>query len=176
MHILKDMIERNRKMKKLVTLLLIGTLVIAGSVYAFADETVVCELDPEVAEKVLEIKDEFLAAKVNDGTLTQAEADAIEAVLETREGHDELRDLGFGIWLQENDYMDELYDILPRKGGRDMDKGGSYRGNMTNEAFAERRSEAFENGTCTLTDEEIEARRTEMTENGGFMGRGRRGK
>lgn len=168
-------------MKKLMTLLLIGTLVLAGSAYAFADDTTTCELDPEVYEKVLAIKDEFIAEKVADGTLTAEEASAILEALSTQSGHDELRDLGFGIWMQENGYMDELFDLLPHKGN-----GSHLRSNFNDENFvrgAGMGGQGFMNYE-NLTDEQkaeleaLHAERYEQMQNGEFgsRGMGRRGR
>lgn len=145
-------------MKKIITLLLIGTMVLAGSVFAFADTT--CELDPEVYEQVTAIKVEFLEAKVADGTLTQEEADAIQVNLDNQTGQDELMSLGYGIWLNESGYMDELSEVLPHK-------NMGLRPNAQNNGQGQGRE---------LTDEEQEARHLENIENGTTKGgMGRRG-
>lgn len=143
-------------MKKIMTVLLIATMVLAGSVFAFADTT--CELDPEVYDQVLAIKVEFLEAKVADGTLTQAEADLIQENLNNQTGQDELVALGYGIWLNDSGYMDDLYDVLPHK-------------NMG------LRPNAQNNGQGRgFSDEDQEARHLENIENGtARAGMGRRG-
>ena len=102
-------------MKKLFLLVLALMMVMGLSVYAFADDEV-CELSQEDYAKVLIVKSIFLGEKVNDGTLTQDEADAIYADLEEQVHNNAMRGLGFGQWLRDSEYADDLYEIMPHKG------------------------------------------------------------
>lgn len=147
-------------MKKVLALVIIGTMVLAGSVFAFADT--VCELDPEVYAEVMEIKEIFLAEKVADGTITQMEATAIKVNLDAQTGNDELRDLGFGVWLHESEYFETLADILPHKNMQNRENAGGrgFRMNFDKENLSEEQLA------------EMDARHSERLENNDFSRRG----
>lgn len=101
-------------MKKLLALLIVVTLMFGIGITAFADDEV-CELSPEVSERLLEIKSEFIAEKVLDGSLDSESAEQMLAALETNSGNHTLRGLGFGSWLRESEYFDEVFDLMPNK-------------------------------------------------------------
>ncbi|MCH4887272.1 hypothetical protein EZV73_06800 [Acidaminobacter sp. JC074] len=101
-------------MKKILLLVLSMIMVMGLSVYAFAEDDI-CELSEEDYAKVLSVKSIFLGEKVTEGTLTQAEADAIYEDLENKVRNNTMRGLGFGQWLRESDYADDLYEIMPHK-------------------------------------------------------------
>jgi len=101
-------------MKKTLVLILVLAMLMGLSVYAFADDTT-CDLLEEDQKKVLEIKNIFLNEMVGDGHLTQEEVDAIYQDLENQVHHNAMRGLGFGIWLKDSEYAEELYDIMPHK-------------------------------------------------------------
>ncbi len=139
-------------MKKLLIVLMVATMVFGVSVYAFADDTdtTVCEISPEYVERFLEIKTEFVNQLVAEGTLDEDTAAAMLSTLDARTGSDTLKDLGFGVWLRDSEYSDELLDILPHK---NMSTRGS---------FGQRSGDCLEDGTYrNLTDEEFEAMRAE---------------
>lgn len=153
-------------MKKVIGLLLLITMIIGSSVLVFADTDtdVVCELDPEVWETMLALKTEFLSEQVAAEVITQDEADELIARLTAKEGIGVLRELGFGLWLRENDQFEELEALLPHKGFR----GGSFRMNAgTFEEIKERRA----NGECPAGFDPED--RGGMFSKEGFQGKGR---
>ena len=113
-------------MKKVISLILLVTMVIGMGAMVYADTETVCELDPEVWATMFELKKDFLADQVSEGILTQIEADELVKALEAKEGIGVLRELSFGIWLKDSDKYDEVYDLLPHKGSAEgfarMDK------------------------------------------------------
>ena len=100
-------------MKKLLVLLMAGVMVMSVSVFAFADTT--CELSEEDQVKVLSVKNVFLAEKLEAGEIDQEVYDRIQTDLENQEQNNAMRGLGFGIWLRDSEYVDELADIMPHK-------------------------------------------------------------
>ncbi|MBI9013290.1 MAG: hypothetical protein JEZ08_13740 [Clostridiales bacterium] len=139
-------------MKKLLIVLMVATMIFGVSVYAFADDTdtTVCEVSPEYVERFLEIKTEFINQLVADGTLDEDTAAVMLSTLETQTGSDTLKDLGFGVWLRDSEYAEEVLDILPHK-------------NMGMRAsFGQKSGNCLEDGTYrNMTDEEFEAMREE---------------
>ena len=143
-------------MKKIISLLIVATMIFGVSVFAFADEATVCEVNPEFADRFLEIKTDFIEEKVADGTLDPEEAKVMLEALNTDTGNETLMGLGFGLWLRDSEYADEINGILPHKNMGTREYGqGNY----------ERSGDCLEDGSHPhMTDEEFEARRAE----GGF--------
>jgi len=115
-------------MKKLMALLIVTTLMLGLGMTVFADDEV-CELSPEVSERLLEIKSEFINEKVLDGTLESDTAAAMLEALETNTGNQTLRGLGFGSWLRESDYFEEVFDLMPHKNEDYRASNGNQDGN-----------------------------------------------
>jgi len=130
-------------MRKLLVLLLALAMTLGLGAYAFADDTT-CELLEEDQKKVLEIKNIFLNEMVGDGNLTQEDVDAIYQDLENQVHHNAMRGLGFGIWLRDSEYAEELYDIMPHKeqglhgGYGSQDSEGNYRDNRPSKGHGHR--------------------------------------
>lgn len=92
-------------MKKMMTVLLLGTIILGGSVSIFAET---CALDPEAYEEVVEIKDEFLDDLIEEGIIDKEEANHITENFISETGQEELMALGFSSWLKEHGYADDL--------------------------------------------------------------------
>jgi len=121
-------------MKKLLMLMVVFTMVVGMGAFVYADD--VCDLSEEDQAKVLSVKSAFLGEKVADGTLTQEQADAMYADLVNQVHNNTLRGLGFGSWLRDSEYADDLESIMPHKNGgtgnRPMDGTGHRRGGRNN--------------------------------------------
>ncbi len=100
-------------MKKMLVLLMAGVMVMSVSVFAFADTT--CELSEEDQEKVLNVKNIFLAEKLDADEIDQEVYDRIRTDLENQAQNNAMRGLGFGIWLRDSEYADDLEGIMPHK-------------------------------------------------------------
>lgn len=100
-------------MKKLMMLVLVFTMVVGLGAFAYADTA--CDLSEEEQAQVLSVKSLFLGEKVADGTLTQAEADDMYDALVNQTQGNTLRGLGFGSWLRDSEYAEELNEIMPHK-------------------------------------------------------------
>jgi hypothetical protein len=157
-------------MKKVLVLLVVSAMVLSGSVLAFADETT-CELPEEVALHLLEVKEAFLSDLVAEGVMDQGEADELYATLFAREGKETLKTLGFGAWLQESEYAEIIFDILPHK-GRTEGKGNRTvgMGRYFDEDRHAEMQEKYENGELS---EFMAERHAEMQESGSYRGKGR---
>jgi hypothetical protein len=117
-------------MKKLMMVMVISVAIIAGGVFAFADEreTNECLLSDEDIAIMTEVKTVFLNEKVSEGLVTEAEAAAILENLAQRSGQSELRDLAFGRWLRTSEYAEVVSDIMPHKNEGTKGKGQSFKG------------------------------------------------
>jgi hypothetical protein len=98
-------------MKRIAVIILILALITTISVYAFADEDV-CELNEDEHIHMLSVKSQFLGHKITQGILSQDEADKIYTELQNKVHNHSMRGLGFGIWLKESKYAE---DIMPHK-------------------------------------------------------------
>ncbi len=102
-------------MRKLMVLLLVATMMLGIGMTAFADDTEVCELSPELADQMLVIKEAFITEKIADGTLDAETAAVMLEGLDSRTGSGTLRGLGFGAWLRDSEYADDILELLPHK-------------------------------------------------------------
>lgn len=112
-------------MKKLIALLLISSMVLAGGLMVFADEVVEreCVLSEDQMSLMLEVKTAFLNEKVSEGTISQDEADVLLNAVASRENNNALKDLGFGQWVRSSEYAETLESFLPHKNVGSKGKG-----------------------------------------------------
>lgn len=112
-------------MKKLIALLLISSMVLAGGLMVFADEVVEreCVLSEDQMNLMLEVKTAFLNEKVSEGVISQDEADVLLKAVASRENNNALKDLGFGQWVRSSEYAENLESFLPHKNLGSKEKG-----------------------------------------------------
>lgn len=115
-------------------MVLVLTMVMGLGVFVYADD--VCDLSEEEQALVLSAKSAFLGEKVADGTLTQEQADAMYTDLLNQAHNRTLKGLGFGSWLKDSEYADDLSTVMPHKNGgmgsRPLDGTGHKRGGRNN--------------------------------------------
>ena len=105
-------------MKKIIVLIVALVMVLSIGLYVFADEeTYGCGLSEDDWEKMIEVKTEFLAEQVKAGDLTQEEADELMASFKNNETG-VFRGFGFGYWMRDSEYADDMYDIMENNGSR----------------------------------------------------------
>lgn len=100
-------------MKKLMVLLIVTTMVFGFGMTVFADDTEVCELSPDLVERMLVIKEAFITEKLADGTLDVKTAAEMSEALSTQTALQPLRGLGFGLWLRDSEYAEEMLELMP---------------------------------------------------------------
>lgn len=114
-------------MKKILSLILLVVMIIGTTAFAYADtDDLICELDPESRDEMLEIHKAFLDEQVKKNLLTEEEAAKIYERLEAKENLGVMRGLGFGSWLRDQEEFEGLYEQMPHKGFRGGNNGFTY--------------------------------------------------
>lgn len=92
-------------MKRTLTSLLLGVMILGGSMTTLADT---CSLDEEAYQEVTSIKDQFIDELLDEGDILEEEADFIAENFIKQSGQDHLMALGFTDWLKKHNYTDTL--------------------------------------------------------------------